>query len=380
VRLDPKFALSWALLSYIDARGYLTQNLQPTVALREQARQAAETALTLQPNLGEAILAKGYYHYACLKDYDTAVRYLEQARQSLPNSSRISESLAYVTRRQGRWDESELHFNEAERLDPRNINLLYQHAVSYIILRRFPEGVKKLDQVLNISPDDADTLVQKATVAQAVGDLPAAAALLASLHPAANKTTALETQVYQAILERRSAQSIPRLNAMLAKPDPALGYLNGELRFWLGWAQDLAGDHASAKETWQQARSELEAFLQDQPDNYSLMADLALTCIGLGDKAAGVAYSERAMAATSIEKDAVDGPRVVEAFARVAAQAHEYDRAIVTLEKLLSLPYQGLMAGRAPLTPELLRLDPMFDLLRNDPRFQKLVALPAPKP
>src|SRR5262249_51782510 len=106
VRLDPKFALSWALLSYIDARGYLTQNLQPTVALREEARQSADTALTLQPNLGEAILAKGYYHYACLKDYDAAIRYLEQARQFLPNSSRISESLAYVTRRQGRWDES----------------------------------------------------------------------------------------------------------------------------------------------------------------------------------------------------------------------------------------------------------------------------------
>ena len=84
VRLDPKFALGWALLSYVDARGYITQSLQPTVALREEARQAAETALTLQPNLGEAVLAKGYYHYACLKDYDTAVRYFEQARQFLP--------------------------------------------------------------------------------------------------------------------------------------------------------------------------------------------------------------------------------------------------------------------------------------------------------
>src|SRR5262249_50028345 len=119
VRLDPKFALSWALLSYINARGYLTQNLQPTAALREEARQAAETAVTLQPNPGEAVLAKGYYHYACLKDYDTAVRYFEQARHFLPNSSRISELLAYVTRRRGRWDESESHFTEAERLDPR---------------------------------------------------------------------------------------------------------------------------------------------------------------------------------------------------------------------------------------------------------------------
>src|SRR5256886_271538 len=81
VRLDPKFALGWALLSFVDARGYLTTALQPTVELREEARQAAETALTLEPNLGEAILAKGYYHYACLKDYDTAVRYFEQARQ-----------------------------------------------------------------------------------------------------------------------------------------------------------------------------------------------------------------------------------------------------------------------------------------------------------
>ena len=243
-----------------------------------------------------------------------------------------------------------------------------------------PISVKKLDQVLNISPDDVDTLVQKATVAQAVGDLPAAGSLLASLSPAADKTTALETQVYQAILERRSAQSIPRLNEILGKPDPALGYLNSELRFWLGWAQDLSGDQAAAKETWRQARSELEAFLKAQPDNYSLMADLALTCISLGDKAAGAAFSERAMAAISTEKDAVDGPRVVEAFARVAAQAHESDRAIVTLEKLLSLPYQGLMAGRAPLTPAFLRLDPMFDPIRDDPRFQKLVALSAQKP
>src|SRR6266705_324535 len=188
VRLDPKFALSWALLSIIDARGYISLNLQPTTALREEARQAAETALTLQPNLGEALMAKGHYHYACLKDYDTAVHYFEQARQFLPNSSQIPESLAYVARRRGQWDRSESYFNEVERLDPRNVFLLTQHALSYINLRRFPEALRKFDQVLNITPDDVDTLVEKAAIAQAEGDLPRAASLLAPLHPAADDT------------------------------------------------------------------------------------------------------------------------------------------------------------------------------------------------
>ena len=145
-------------------------------------------------------------------------------------------------------------------------------------------------------------------IAQAEGDLPRAAALLAPLHPGADDTSALETQVYQAILERRPAPIIPRLKEILAKPDPALGYFNGELRFWLGWAQEVAGDHAAAQESWRQARSELEPFLKEQPENCSLIGDLALTNMGLGDKAAAFAFVEKAMAAVPIEKDALNGP------------------------------------------------------------------------
>jgi serine/threonine protein kinase/Flp pilus assembly protein TadD len=373
VRLDPKFALAWALLSYVDASGYLTRALQPTVALREEAREAAETALALQPNLGETILANGYYHYACLKDYETAVRYLEQARQLLPNKSVIPENLAYVTRRRGQWDRSEAYFNEVERLDPRNVHLLTQHALSYVLLRRFAEALRKFDQVLNIIPDDVDTLAGKAGIAQAEGDLPRAAALLAPLHPNADDSFALETQVYQAILERRPAPMITRLQEVLAKPDPALGYTNGELRFWLGWAQDVGGDHAAAQETWRQARGELETFLKEQPENFQLIGDLALTNMGLGDKAGALALAERAMAAVPIEKDAVNGDWPVEILARVAAQMGETDRAIAALQKLLSIPYEGPLASLMPLTPALLRLDPMFDPLRNDPRFEKIL-------
>src|SRR5438477_3302590 len=373
VALDATFALCWALLSYVDSVSYLSFSVEPTTALREEARQAAETALTLQPDLGEAMLAEGQYYYAFLKDYDTAVSYFERARPLLPNSSKIPEALAYVARRRGQWDRSDAYFNEAERLDPRNVNLLTQHALLDIERRNFSLALRKLDYILDITPGDVDTLAYKAAVAQAEGDLRRASAMLDGLRPTADQSEALETQVYQAILKRQPAPVIQRLTEILASPDPSLGYINGELYFWLGWAQEVAGDKAAAQHSWRQARSELESFLNKQPDNISIIADLTWANLGVGDPSAALALAERAAATFPLEKDAINGSTALDIVARCAALRGDHDRAISVLQKLLSIPHTGPLASGMPLTPALLRLDPMFDGLRNDPRFQKLV-------
>jgi hypothetical protein len=177
------------------------------------------------------------------------------------------------------------------------------------------------------------------------------------------------------MLERKPAAAVGRLREILGHVDPAEPRANAELRFSLGWAQKVAGDEAGAHQTWMQVRDELETLLKEEPGNGWIMADLALAGMGLGDKKGAQEFAEHGIVADPVEKDALLGPGQTEILARVAAQTGEPDRAITLLEKLLATPY-GTWFSIGPLTPALLRLDPMFDPLRNDPRFRKLCQQP----
>ena len=186
-------------------------------------------------------------------------------------------------------------------------------------------------------------------------------------------------QAYAAILQRRPKQMIARLQEILSKPDPAIGYFNGVLRWWLGWAQEIEGAHGEAQESWRQARTELESFRNEQPENYSLIGYLALTNAGLGDKTAALALAEQAIAAIPIQKDTLVGPLPIDILARVAAQTGEHDRALEAIEKLLSIPYAGPMSENMPLTPALsgsiqcsIRCGAIHGSKKSSPRLRKI--------
>ena len=368
VHLDPKFALAWAALARIDSKGY-GSTLPPTAVTRDEARQAAETALALQPDLGEGFLALAEYHYYCLNDYDAAEHSLERARPLLPNDSQVMRLLAALVRQRGNWQESERYFSEAKRLDPRNTQLLFAHAGSLMFQRRFDEAQRELEQALNITPDDMLTLVQAAGIAQAQGDLKRAAALLDPL-PLTNSNVR-EAKCYQALLERNPSQMILKINEMLSTNSLTDPGDRATTRGWLGWLEEVTGDHAAALENWRQARSELEPYLDGS--DYFLTANLALLNAALGDKTAAFDLAERGTSIVPVEKSALFGPMMIEVLARVAALTGDRDRAIASLQAVLDKPYAGPLAANPPITPALLRLDPMFDSLRADPRFQRMI-------
>jgi serine/threonine protein kinase/Tfp pilus assembly protein PilF len=378
VQIDPNFALAWARLSRADAYLYSNDGEIASNDRGDAAKGALENAQKLEPNSPETLLALGYHQYYVQLDYGSAKTTFEHVGEMLPNSSEVPSALAYVTRREGHWDESITYFEQALALDPRNVQLLAEAAMTHAMLRQFPAALKLYDRVLDITPNEPGPTVAKAHIYQAEGNLQEAARLL----PEINWKTPIEgyflTKIDQLRLERNYGDAIQLLQARLAQFhfDSQSDHKANEQAYFFALTQRFAGDTAGAKATAEQARNALEPLYKDESRGFRERWDFALILSAayavMEQKELAIEAAERAIMLLPPAKDAYNGPQGEENLAIIQTICGENSSAISTLTQLLQTPYNGFFYAPAPLTPALLRLDPIWDPLRGDPAFQKL--------
>jgi TolB-like protein/Tfp pilus assembly protein PilF len=369
VRLDPKFALAWARLSKMHSIMFAYSDA--SAARRDSAHEALQKAFQLQPDLLDAQLAEGYYNYRVIHDFNRARKIFEQLHSKWPNNSEVPRMLALVARRQGRWEESLARFHEALELDPRNLQTLTDASVTARLMRQYQMAFKFIDRALDIAPDDNPALALKTEIYQALGQLDQADAVLARMQREANDELAIEALAFQCLLRHDYPSGVALMQSSLAKLDPALRFYHAEWLAFLGDFQRLGGDAAGAKNSYTQCREELKSLLREQPDNPRLMSRLAFATAGLGDKESALQLQEQALEKVKAENDLFDRTGYEEGLAELQAQFGLKDRAITALQHLLSTNGAGI-------TPALLRLNPAWNYLRDDPRFQTLTVDKAP--
>ena len=360
VELDPKFALGWSFLCV--AVSYKYGEFDPTPARAAQAKEALDRARSLQPDLGEVDFAEGMYSYKVLRNFDKALESFQKARDRSANRNMAIEFSSYVKRRQGKWDEALRLHDESLEIDPRNPVLLSETAITYRALRRFNEAHALIDRAREIEPENIQLLALKAEMHFAQGDSVQAGRLLNDIRLDARDPVVAMACVRYWVMVRKFDVAIDALKRVVEGSEKLPEAIAANYRGELAITEAVAGI-PEAKVALERSREELTA-IRSQGGNLHWTANVLLLVSGfLKDKATVdlVATELR----DKIDSDALSGAGLEQAIAMARAHLGETETAVSSVKKLLKTP------GEFSLTPALL-VDPFWDPLRNDPRFQEL--------
>ena len=366
---DPGFALAAAMLAQAHMRTYW--NLPDHSETRLAAAKAAvEQALALQPDLGEAHEALGMYWYYGHRDYAQALQQLDLARKTLPNSASVELYTASIARRQGRWNDAIAGFQRAIVLDPRSSLSIDQLADAYTKLRRYAEAEQVFARAVAVTHDPTDEQVTRAyNTVMWKGDLAPLRAALGSL------TTSSDDYAGNAWLSFQLgwwSRDYPA-TVKIAETDTAANW-SGQSnetfprQLYLAWAFQAAGDNAKVQPVYAEVRSQMHVALQQQPDDADLHLALGFAAAGLGLKGEAIREGRKAIDLMPMSRDAYSAPGYLAYLAQLYVRVGENDQAIDTLRQLFAGP-----SGGGAISPALLKLDPIWDPLRKDPRFLKLL-------
>ena len=370
VARDPQFLLAWCLLSRVHGALYWTGH-DHTPARLDLANAAVQTALRFQPEAGEAHRALATYYYYGFRDYARARSELAIARRSLPNDAEVFLYTGLIDRREGHWEDSTRNIERALELDPRNLFILQQLAVTYQSQRRYADEARTYDRALSIMPGDQYTRILRALVElDWRADIKPFQNTLATL-VAQNPSAAPDVDSPLYALCERTAAAGARALTNYPRDGVTTDYgLNCPRAYWEGVVARWQGDSAKAQSAFIAARSELEKILAKEPDFAAAISLLGVIDAGLGRKEDALREGRRACELLPISKDAISGVALATNLAQIYTWTGEKDRAIEQIAAVERIP-NSLSYG-------LLKLHPYWDPLRGDPRFEKIVASLAP--